>query len=80
MFNFVLFFRIILDEATLHLSDKCNTVTVNLHRGKYVLDVTNELQSLKKQTTKVIGIFNIYKGHLKKRSEETRRSKLNMNE
>ncbi|KAK2541204.1 Atg2b [Columba guinea] len=24
--------RIILDEAALHLSDKCNTVTVNLHR------------------------------------------------
>jgi len=42
-------FRIILDEAALHLSDKCNTVTVNLHRGKDVLDVTNELQSLKKQ-------------------------------
>lgn len=33
--DFIFFLpRIILDEAALHLSDKCNTVTVNLNRGK----------------------------------------------
>lgn len=32
--DFIFFpLRIILDEAALHLSDKCNTVTVNLNRG-----------------------------------------------
>lgn len=27
--------RIIMDEAALHLSDKCNTVTINLNRGEF---------------------------------------------
>ena len=32
---FLVFSRIIMDEAALHLSDKCNTVTVNLNRGAF---------------------------------------------
>lgn len=31
---FLLFPRIIMDEAALHLSDKCNTVAINLSRGE----------------------------------------------
>uniref|UniRef100_A0A8B9BHT9 Autophagy related 2B n=1 Tax=Anser brachyrhynchus TaxID=132585 RepID=A0A8B9BHT9_9AVES len=34
--------RIILDEAALHLSDKCNTVMVNLHRGKDLFNLTTK--------------------------------------